>query len=305
MYAFPGFLRQDPKPAFMAKGLFTQSLCLLLRSLPDAALIENCLGTPLAPAPPDPCWTSPAQSWWLAAEELGSNGKVAVDLLAGAWPDECGDQDQADLFQAWCLGYLGPLTFPGGLQRAARERPPEEVQHSGVLHLKSSFVLGADDEASALPDGYDPQLELAFLHGLLKSLTDLPQVVAYYNPSAEVLWPHPNWNSLDGLPLWIGTHTFATDRSQIVTTVGMEQLDLLDHQIEADSEQLTLAQLTDFVRQQAAAQLARGCPSPQGLKVEALGCTWQAREDESVGPRPRSAVCWAAPKTRPKKWFGW
>lgn len=287
----------------MAKGLFTQSLCLLLSQPPLQAEVEQCLPCLQRQSPGIQPWPSDAPSWWLPAPQLGSNGRLILDLLPGPWPDDCGDDDQPDLYGAWCLGYLGPLTFPGGLARASR-RTGLSGQHAGVLHLKSSYAVGADDEAPLLPKEYRPQAELDLMLQTLGQLTALPQSLAYYNPGGEVLHAHPGWLEMSGLPLWIGLHSFRTDRSLIVTTVGMEQFDWLDQQVEVFSESLEVEQLGTFVMDRAVAQMALGQGSMDGAVVDALGQRWQAKVDESVGPRPRSALCWTPQKVRRRSWFG-
>jgi hypothetical protein len=285
----------------MAKGLFTQCLCLLLDAAPANAAIEACVPG-LVPQPGGhPEWMSWTQSWWLPAPELGDQARLVLDVIPRPWPDDCGEADQPALFGAWCLGYLGPLTFPGGLQRALRHSTLS-FQHGAVLQLKASYALGSDEEASLLPHDYRPRAELEFMQGILRSLASLPQVGAYYNPAGEVLLSRRDWLQQEGLPLWVGTHCFATDRSQIATTVGMEQFDLLDQQAEV-SDLISMDSLRDFVMQRAAA-LWQAEGRLDGSAVEGLGLRWCARQDESVGPRPRTSCCWSPEKIRRRGWFG-
>ncbi|MBT9586038.1 hypothetical protein IV102_22040 [bacterium] len=287
----------------MAKGLFTQSLCLLLSHQPLTAEVEQCLPGLQRQSQGAHPWPSVADSWWLPAPQLGNNGRLILDLIPVPWPDDCGDADQPDLYGAWCLGYLGPLTFPGGLARASR-RTGLSGQHAGVLHLKSSYAMGADDEAPLLPMDYQAPAELDLMHRTLGQLAALPHSLAYFNPGGEVLHSHPGWLEMSGLPLCIGLQSFRTDRSLIVTTVGMEQFDLLDQQAEVFSESIEVEQLGTFVMDRAVAHLAPGQGSRDGAVVDALGHRWQAKLDESVGPRPRNALCWTPQKVKRRGWFG-
>lgn len=272
----------------MAKGLFTQSACLLLTSVPGKVELEQALPG-LAVAGED------AQSWWLPAEQLGANGKLLVQILPRPWSD---DIDDPAVLEAWCTGLLGPLTYPGALERAARHAAVT-LDHGAVLQIQSSYVLGAEDEAPVLPPYYQPRAELELVQATLRSLAVLPQACAYFNPNGEVLHSVAGWLALAGLPLWVGVHSFRTDRSLIMTTVGMEQFDLPDQQAEVDPAQIDPEALQGFLYQLAGQQLDQG----EVMTSRGLGRHWRARLDESVGPRPRTVFSWQ-PDPR-KKWFGW
>jgi hypothetical protein len=50
------------------------------------------------------------------------NGLVQVDIVNRPWPDHMGDpKKEITLFGAWSMGWFGPFTWPGNLERAMQQ----------------------------------------------------------------------------------------------------------------------------------------------------------------------------------------
>src|SRR5262245_19297910 len=106
----------------MAKGFFTQGVCLLTDGNTSIDHVKSALQEEeleiLKEAPPQEnwCFGGPAL---LIAFRSEVNGYASVDLVNHPWPDTMGDPKADPMtFGAWSMGYFGPLAFPGGLARA-------------------------------------------------------------------------------------------------------------------------------------------------------------------------------------------
>src|SRR5262245_9462237 len=101
----------------MAKGFFTQGVCLLTNGETTVENIRIALrlyGCEIVKE-------LPAQgNWALGGHTLvvaflpEVNGYAAVDIVNQPWPDSMGDpKSDSTTFAAWSMGHFGPLTFPG------------------------------------------------------------------------------------------------------------------------------------------------------------------------------------------------
>src|SRR5262245_50971893 len=133
----------------MAKGLFTQCVCVLLSRpvrlddlvplLSDFTIVKR-LDTGSAPI------GGPTLPVALPPEV---NGYVAIDLQSEPWPDRADDPADAPAqFAAWTMGSYGPFAFPGCLARAAeqswtwREARTLPAQHRAFARVRASYAFG-------------------------------------------------------------------------------------------------------------------------------------------------------------------
>ncbi len=233
----------------MAKGIFTQGVCVLLsRPIPisEVALALSdfeVLGT----REESEEWAMGGPSALLMFDEE-SGGTVTVDTVDHLWPDDMGDP-QSDLmvFGAWSMGHFGPYAYPGGLERAAQQswswREGADVieQHQAFIRLRTSYVIGKfdkEDDAKCFPEDYDPVKELHFSNRIVQSLLTLDGALCYYNPNGEVLLDQDNFrnslnygwaNELLPLDVWSNVRLFNIDETwALMDTVGNWQLDIPD-----------------------------------------------------------------------------
>lgn len=167
----------------MAKGLFTQGMCVLLRDpisideVRDRLASFELMARQESPDEVD----SPETLVYSFRPEVA--GTLLVTPCACPWPDDMGINDESpDRLLAWSLGQFGPLVFPGGLDRALNQAPlcdvidddeseseplpkPQEMvdleaahealieeakQHTAHIRLLISYVIaGEDDEEAA------------------------------------------------------------------------------------------------------------------------------------------------------------
>lgn len=227
----------------MPKGLYTHGAVILLKSAPVFETVERQL------ARFDPRVAEPGPSWEFGGPccvipyRPQTNGYLVVDLVNRPWPDSMGEPPD-DLFAAWAMGQFGPFTYPGSLQRALQHSyswPERPETHAAFLRLRMTYVIGAEGDAPVMPSNYDALAELNFATDVALALADLPEALAYFNPSGEVLsFPsrmreliaHYRGHALPPLDLWTNIRMFAMDDGwTMMDTVGMAQLDLDDLEV--------------------------------------------------------------------------
>lgn len=251
----------------MAKGLFTQGIMVLLRQPVTIQEVADCLSDfyPSDPIKASEDWTFLGPAVLMNMDEDGG-GKVVVDIVNQPWPDTMGDPESApELFAGWGLGSFGPHTYPGSLDRAREQSWVwEEGRHlgdaaSGFLRVRSSYVLGEDDdEMPVIPEGYEPFDELALVTEIAASLTELPQAICYFNPNGEVLrdlktlnesFEFAEENDFPPLDLWSNVRLFKLDNEwAAMDTVGNSQLDLLDVEACFHAESYDFTEVEQFLR---------------------------------------------------------
>jgi hypothetical protein len=162
-----------------------------------------------------------------------------------------GDPKQApDVFAAWMGAYFGPGAWPRGLARACQHAygwtdcRTVVPQHRAYIRIRCSYYFEAPEDAPILPTNYDPVAELDFVTQVAEALIDLPEVLCFFNPSAECLTDARRFcdalarSRMTGrlpLELWSNVRFFRFDNLDpewwMLDTVGMIQLDAPDHEV--------------------------------------------------------------------------
>ena len=206
----------------MAKGLFTQGMCVLLRSPVSAEAVIDALDGFTLVGRHENDGDEDVSVTLVFDYRPEVNGHLLVTLSGATWPDELGDPDEIpERFIAWSLGQYGPLAFPGCLQRAgeqswAWEDAASQVdRHRGHIRFLVSYVIGphgTDDpvrpdetsdpetksegdgdadidpnDPSLMPADYNPIDELRYTTKAVESVLQLPEALCYFNPAGEVL----------------------------------------------------------------------------------------------------------------------
>lgn len=231
----------------METGIFTQTLCLLLKAPATLDRIAQILAEYEISGRNDT-----SESWEFSGPALiiahrpEVDGYVVVDLVDQPWPDDMGYEDQKSLlFGAWKSGQFGPFTFPASLERATEqswgwpEGKTEVAQHKCFVRIRSSYVLGkTEDNDEWLPEDYDPVDELEFMTGIAEELLKLPEVLCFFNPNGEVLRDRATFeesvkvcgeHEIPTVDLWTNVRLFRFDEEwAMMDTVGNSQLGFSD-----------------------------------------------------------------------------
>jgi len=292
----------------MPKGLYTHGAVVLLARAPVFETVER----QLARFSPDP--REPGQSWhWggpccVLPYRPQTNGYLVVDLVDRPWPDSMGDpHSDPDLFGAWAMGQFGPFTYPGSLERAVqqchtwpdgRERA---AAHQAFLRIRATYVIGASKDALVMPDNYDALAELQFATDVAMTLCDLPEALAYFNPSGEVLshpplmrqmMAHYRGHNLPPLDLWTNVRMFRLDNAWLMMdTVGMAQLDLDDLEVACHQDEASGDEVAAFLRNASLYVAQNGRKIKDGDTMDGPGGRYVARTfDEGLVPPPRGVL---------------
>jgi hypothetical protein len=297
----------------MPKSFFTQGTTVLLERACDMAALKRALKEFAVERELEPSAEAP----WMGGEGLvvamrpEVNGHLLVDVIDHAWPDAMGDpQTDPTLFAAWSMGWFGPFTYPGALQRAQvmsfswPEAADVTNRHRAFVRVKASYAVGAAPDDPVLPEDYDPLAELERVTEVTSALLSLPGALAYFNPNGEVLRSRDALRGdlaeyrnagLVPLPIWSNVRLFRFEPDWLMMdTVGMEQLDVDDHEAcfrkgvyEPGDADNFLRNATDYVRE-------NGPVIKDGDTMDGPGeIRWQARHlEESLAERPRSVLRW-------------
>jgi len=304
----------------MAKGLFTQGMCVLLRQPVSIEDLQSRLrGFELIgrhESLEDP--ESPETLVLNYRPEAG--GHLLVTPSRIVWPDDMGDPDESpERFIAWSLGQFGPLAFPGCLQRASEqswgwEEGGEAVkEHAAHVRLLISYVLGGDEEEDddedeeempLVPEDYDAIDEMKFLTKAVSAVLEMPEAICYFNPGGEVLrdeeglrrglnyaWSH----ELPPLDVWTNVRLFkAADSWSLMDTVGNGQFDLPDLEAVYDSARYEPADVERFLRSASLYMLNSDLEVDEGDTADGPGnAVWKAIEcDEALSDPPRPTIRW-------------
>jgi hypothetical protein len=296
----------------MPKGFFTQSTTVLLERPVDVAALERCLKDFQIVRR-----TETSGDGWMSAPGLvvamrpEVNGHAIVDLVDRPWPDDMGDpKNDSALFGAWSMGWFGPFVFPENLVRARAmsfawpEGRALSAGHRAFVRIKSSYVLGAGDDAKVIPADYDAISELDFLTQLARGVLELPEAIAYFNPNGEVLLSRERlaetleWSDdHDVVPqqAWANVRLFKlNDEWTMMDTIGMEQMDIDDHEACFPSGKYDPAEVDAFLRTASDYVLQEGPVIEDENTMDGPGgIRWSARgADESLAPRPRQVLRW-------------
>jgi hypothetical protein len=297
----------------MAKGLFTQTLCLLTQAPPSLDMLRTRLGDrgfEIAGERPA------SGSWQLGGPSLmlpyrpDVNGYVIVDVVEHPWPDGMGDPGKdPGTFGAWSMGHFGPLAFPGGLERAVQHAWSWEhaklvvPQHTGFLRLRLSYCLGADEAAPVQPPDVDPAHELSFLARTAIALGSLPGVLCIFNPNGEILrdaasfardWSECGKARKLPLLLWMNIRFCHLDATySLMDTVGNAQLDVPDVEAIFPRSETAPADVDHYLRNVTHYLLDLDRPLRTGEDIDGpgesdLSWTIEALEDGSLQPPRRT-----------------
>lgn len=301
----------------MAKGLYTQGMCILLREPVSVEALQErlkgftLLGTHKSMEDDD----APVTLVYDYRAEV--NGHLLVTPASIAWPDEMGDPDESpERFVAWSLGQYGPLAYPGCLQRAGEqswgwEDAGQEVRHHGAhLRLLISYVLGLDEaseddeEVPLVPEDYDPLDELNFLTRAVTAVLEMPEAICYFNPGGEVLRDENGlrrglnhaWNhELPPLDMWTNIRLFrATEEWALMDTVGNGQLDLPDLEAVYLSDRYPPSEVEGFLRSASLYLLQSDEEVEEGDTADGPGdVQWMAVEcADALSDPPRPTLRW-------------
>jgi Domain of unknown function (DUF4261) len=232
----------------MAKGLFSQGVCLLtdgqttIKDLKAALEEKDFEIVKQVPAHKDWQFGGPTLVVSFLPEV---NGYAAVDVVKEPWPDSMGDpKTDPTTFATWTMGQFGPFAFPGGLARAGEHswvwEPGKTIAkgHRGFIRIRMSYGFGARDDDPILPADYDPLAEMMFLSRAVLAVFKAPGVICYFNPNGEVLRDRASFRELwtgckkeEKIPLqlWMNVRYFSVnDKFSLMDTVGNGQLELRD-----------------------------------------------------------------------------
>lgn len=232
----------------MAKGLFTQGVCLLTDGQTTIDDIRAALEAKdfdiVKQAPPQKDWRFGGPTLVIAFEPE-TNGYIAIDVVNELWPDSMGDpKTDAKTFAAWSMGHFGPYAFPGGLARAGQhswaweEGKTIAKKHRGFIRVRLSYGFGAKDDDPVFPEDYDALAELLVLNDIVVTLLRAPGVLCYFNPNGEVLRDRAGFREIrkackeqNKIPflLWTNIRLFnLNERFALMDTVGNGQFDRRD-----------------------------------------------------------------------------
>jgi len=265
----------------LRKRFYTQATAILLREAVTLDAIEDLLAvfTIVKRDEGSTIWPIAGPSL-VVAYRPEVNGYVSVDIVAHPWPDRMGDpKTDLEVFAAWNMGHFGPGTWPGSLKRACQhswgwpDGRSVPLQHGAFVRIRSSYTFGAPDVWTSVPEDYDavwaatrptdydPVHELAFVTRIAAALVRLPQTLCYFNPNGECvrdavqLVDCMNDHASDGqLPLsvWSNVRLFTLQKAEpawnLMDTVGMGQLDALDHEAIFESIAYEPGEVDAFLR---------------------------------------------------------
>lgn len=301
----------------MAKGLFTQGICVLLREPVALAELEELLkGFDLA-GRHESMDDDDAPQTLVYDYRPEVNGHLLVTPSASCWPDDMGDPDESpERFIAWSLGQFAPLAFPGCLERASEQSWGWEEgrdlvdSHQAHIRLLISYVLGVDDpedgddDLPLVPSDYDPVNELNFLMRAASTVLELPSAICYFNPGGEVLRDDDGlrrglnyaWNhDVPPLDMWTNVRLFrATDTWSLMDTVGNGQFDLPDLEAVFETEKYEPSQVEGFLRSASLYLLHDAKEIEDGDTADGpADLIWHAMECyDALSDPPRTTIRW-------------
>ncbi|MCM2370586.1 DUF4261 domain-containing protein [Aporhodopirellula aestuarii] len=298
----------------MAKGLFTQGMCVLLKQpLPLEEIQERLKSFELVARQEADDEDAPETLVYAFRPEVG--GHLLVTPTSSPWPDDMGDPDESpERFVAWSLGQFGPLAFPGGLDRATSQSwgwdgaPDIVSQHTAHVRLLISYVLGSDEDDDEdlpmVPEDYDAIAELQTLTRAVTALLESPHALCYFNPGGEILRDatllrqglnHAWCYELPPLDMWTNVRIFAEEDGWVVMdTVGNGQFDLPDMEAVCRRDIYQPGDIENFLRHATLYLLAGDEDVCTGDTADGPGdISWSAIEcGTSLSDPPRPTIRW-------------
>jgi hypothetical protein len=211
------------------------------------------------------------------------------------------------------MGFFGPGTWPGGLERACQQSwgwpdgRSVPLQHQAFIRILSSYVFGQDKDAPVMPSDYKSLQELEFVTRIAAELVRLPEVLCFFNPGGECVRSASQF--LDSLnrhaatkqmPLDVWSNVrffrFADTRPEwaLMDTVGMSQLDARDQEACFPLDAYDPEQVDNFLRNASAYVVQHGPVIRDGDTIDGPGNTkWQGFNlDEGRIAPPREVIRW-------------
>jgi len=296
----------------MPKGFFTQGLCILLEKAVPIEQIEAALADfeIMGRTEADDTWAFRGDSVTLAYR-MESKGVVLVDVVDERWPDQMGDpKKEPMIFGAWSMGHFGPFAYPGGLERASGqcwhwdEGPATAERHQAFIRIRSTYVIGAEDDTPVMPEDYAAFPELEFLTQVAGALIRLSEALCYFNPNGEILMGQGGLaesiqfsqeNDLPPLDVWTNVRVNAlSEEWSAMDTVGSAQLDIPDSEAFFRVSKYEFGEVANFLRNVTLYLLNNGDVFQDGDTMDGPGeVRWQVfHEEESVNDPPRNVLRW-------------
>ncbi len=240
--------------------------------------------------------------------DLAHHGLVQVDVFAQRWPDEMGDVANAGgLTRACAAGVFGPLVFAGSLERAVQhavafpEARAAAARHGAFVRLRTGYSDGAAPQASAVPDGWQPLLEIDTMLQLARRVLDVTGAIALFDPNCEVILPRDEVDASfehakrAGIPpLDLVTHVrlfnVAGKNMSLMDSLGLERFRLLDAEL-LFARNLDADEGAAFLRNLTLDHVRRGAMIADGVTREGPGGSYRAqRVDTSIAAPSRPVV---------------
>ena len=296
----------------MPKGFFTQSACVLLSNATSLDAIAPLLSEfSIAKRVDQAVAPELSGPTLILAFRPNVNGYVQVDVRNKAWPDHMGDpKTEGMLFAAWTMGHYGPFAFPGGLRRAQEQlwawpEGKELVErHTAMVHVSTSYIFGAAENAPVMPADCDPMAEIRFVTRIALALLKHPDALAYFNANGEILADEKvlrkslelhEQHEQPPLDIWANIRVLNPNNGwMIMDTVGMEQLDRPDLEACFPSKAYDLGMVASFLRNCSLYLLKNGEVIKHKDTMDGPGgINWQAHhvEKELCAP-PRRLLRW-------------
>jgi len=293
----------------MARGLFTQSTTVLFERAPAVDALEQALAqwSPVRRPTDEPSWISRSDELVIEFDPP-NNGMLFLDRGDDPWPDGMGDpQTDPLLFGAWMMGAFGPLAYPGGLERAARQAiafpnaASHVARHGGFVRLRTSYCIGAAPDAPVWPPGADSLKEIAVLLDVARAVVRIDGAIALFDPNGEVALPpaeveasmdHAARHGVPALDLITHVRIFNVEGSgfALMDTVGMGRFFLPDAEL-ALAPEIDPNHGAAFLRNLSLHHIRRGAAIPDGHTTDGPGGRYAIHHREtSLSPPPREVV---------------
>jgi len=299
----------------MPKGIHTAGLAVLFERAPTLDALAGALhafpvAKRLAPGP-EKNWLGTGHPSLLLAMRPEVNGIIAAAVIDAPWPDSMGDpKTDSMLFGAWSMGFFGPFAYPEGLSRAVqhaygwRQAPEAVARHGAFVRLTVSYVFGLGQQAPVMPEGYSARTELEYLTRVARAVLGMSGAVALFNPSGEVLRPRDQIEELLSvheeagllpLPVWSNVRMAKLGELpgwMLMDTVGMEQLEVEDHEACFQCERFEAAEVANFLRNTSEYARQQGDVVKDGDTTDGPGGKWRGYHRQSLMVPPRRTLRW-------------
>lgn len=301
--------------ALVPKGIHTAGVAVLFERPPSLEALAGALRAfPVAKrleGAAERNWFGTGYPSLLIAMRPEVNGVVSAAVIDAPWPDSMGDpKTDAMLFGAWSTGCFGPFAYPEGLARAAQhaygwEQAAEAVaRHGAFVRLGVSYVFGLGQDAPVLPADYSARGELEYLTRVARAVLGLSGAVALFNASGEVLRPRDQVEELLAvheeagllpLPVWSNVRMAKIGELpgwMLMDTVGMEQLEVADHEACFQFERYEPAEVANFLRNTSEYVRQEGDVIKDGDTTDGPGGKWRGVHRQSLLVPPRPTLRW-------------